>query len=59
MHFGTKSYLKSNRNHTAKQTFRREKKQIIFLTLKNNLKSHRRHIILLILMNLAFNHHFH
>jgi len=21
MHFGTKSYLKSNRNHTAKQTF--------------------------------------
>jgi hypothetical protein len=23
MHFGTKSYLKSNRNHTAKQTLKR------------------------------------
>jgi len=23
MHFGTKSYLKSNRNHTAKQTQKR------------------------------------
>jgi hypothetical protein len=25
MHFGTKSYLKSNRNHTAKQTLTRVK----------------------------------
>jgi hypothetical protein len=25
MHFGTKSYLKSNRNHTAKQTLKAQK----------------------------------
>jgi hypothetical protein len=28
MHFGTKSYLKSNRNHTAKQTLRKPKSAV-------------------------------
>ena len=27
MHFGTKSYLKSNRNHTAKQTLMKTRKR--------------------------------
>jgi len=30
MYFGTKSYLKSNRNHTAKQTLYRDEGDIKF-----------------------------
>jgi hypothetical protein len=28
MHFGTKSYLKSNRNHNAKQTLKKKERAV-------------------------------
>jgi hypothetical protein len=37
MHFGTKSYVKSNRNHTAKQTQRRREGDVFLIFLQ---KSH-------------------